>query len=246
MNGKKVALVTGGSRGIGKAIALRLAQDGFHVALTYVQGANSAMEVSAEIARLGGSASIHQFNVADPEAIENGVAQVLEQCGRIDVLVNNAGITADGLSMRVKPEDWDRVIDTNLSGAFFCAKAVMRPMMKERAGRIINISSVIGQMGNAGQASYAAAKAGMIGLTKSLARELGSRNITVNAVAPGYIETDMTNQLNAEVKNTIKQGIVLERLGSVEDIAAAVSFLAGPGSSYITGQVLAVNGGLYM
>lgn len=242
----KIALVTGGSRGIGRAIALRLAKMGATVAINYVSNPAAAQEVVEAIEALGGAGKHYKFNVADTRAVNEAVAQVIEDYGRLDILVNNAGITRDGLLMRMKEESWDQVLDTNLKGAFNCIKAVNRPMMKQRWGRIVNISSVIGFLGNAGQANYAAAKAGLTGLTRSVARELASRNITVNGVAPGYIDTDMTRDLAEEVREKILGEIPMQAMGAAEDVAGAVAYLVGEDARYITGQFIHVNGGMFM
>jgi 3-oxoacyl-[acyl-carrier protein] reductase len=242
----KVALVTGGSRGIGRAIALRLADMGATVAINYVSNPDAAREVVAAIVARGGHAGLYKFDVADAQAVDEAVARVIEDYGRLDILVNNAGITRDGLLMKMKEESWDQVLDTNLKGAFNCIKAVNRPMMKQRWGRIVNISSVIGFLGNAGQANYAAAKAGLTGLTRSVARELASRGITVNGVAPGYIDTDMTRDLVEEVKNKIVLEIPMRAMGSAEDVAGAVAYLVSDDARYITGQFIHVNGGMFM
>ena len=242
----KAALVTGGSRGIGRAIALRLAAMGAKVAINYVSKPDAAQEVVDAIKAAGGDAGLYKFDVADAAAVNDGVTQIIEDFGRLDILVNNAGITRDGLVMKMKEESWDQVLDTNLKGAFNCIKAVNRPMMKQRWGRIINISSVIGFLGNAGQANYAAAKAGLTGLTRSMARELASRNITVNGVAPGYIDTDMTRDLGDEVKEKVLAEIPMRAMGSVEDVAGAVAYLASDDARYITGQFIHVNGGMFM
>jgi 3-oxoacyl-[acyl-carrier protein] reductase len=242
----KTALVTGGSRGIGRAICLRLAEMGAKVYINYVSGQEAAGSVKREIAALGGQAELLPFNIADAAAVADGVKKLIAEAGAIDILVNNAGITRDGLLARMKEEDWDAVANTNLKGAFLCAKAVSKQMMKQRQGRIVNISSVVGFAGNAGQVNYAAAKAGLIGLTKSLARELASRNVTVNAVAPGYIVTEMTEALPEEARAQLQSGIPLAVLGSVQDVAGAVAYLVGPDGGYITGQTIHVNGGMYM
>ncbi|MFV8827115.1 3-oxoacyl-[acyl-carrier-protein] reductase [Alkalihalobacterium sp. APHAB7] len=245
LNGK-VALVTGASRGIGKAIALELAQNGAKVAVNYAGSKDKAEAVVSEIVASGGEAFAIQADVADSDAVQSMVKEVISTYGSLDILVNNAGITRDTLVMRMKDEDWDAVLNTNLKGVFLCAKAVTRQMMKQRSGRIINISSVVGVLGNAGQANYVAAKAGVIGLTKSLARELANRNITVNAVAPGFIETDMTDQLTEEIKESMLNQIPLSKLGQPQEIARVVRFLASEDSSYMTGQTLHVDGGMYM
>jgi len=238
----KVALVTGGSRGIGRAICLRLSKMGAKVYVNYVSRPEAAEETKRLIEELGGTAEIIAFNVADSEAVQAAFKEI----GNVDILVNNAGITRDGLMARMKDSDWDDVMNTNLKGAFTCAKAAARAMMKNRWGRIINITSVIGFAGNAGQANYAAAKAGLVGFTKAMAREYASRGITVNGVAPGYIVTEMTEKLPVEVQETIKSEIPMASLGSVEDVAGAVAYLAGDDGRYVTGQTLHVNGGMYM
>lgn len=242
----KTALVTGASRGIGRAIALELAKNGANVAVNYAGSKEKADEVVAEIKQLGREAIAIQANVADEEAVQAMVKEVISTFGSLDILVNNAGITRDGLMMRMKVEDWDAVLDTNLKGVFLCSKASMRQMMKQRSGRIINVASVVGVLGNAGQANYVAAKAGVIGLTKTMARELANRNITVNAVAPGFIQTDMTDQLSEEVREGLIGQIPLGTLGKPEDIAKVVRFLASDDSSYMTGQTLHVDGGMVM
>ena len=242
----KVALITGGSRGIGRAIALRLAASGANVAICG-RGEEAARTVADEITALGLQSFAQAADVSDADQAAQIVKATLERWGRLDILVNNAGITRDNLLMRMKEEDWDAVMATNLKGAFNCCKAAVRPMMKARGGRIINISSVVGISGNAGQANYAASKAGLLGLTKSLAKELGSRNITVNAVAPGFVpDTGMTGDLAEEAIEGLTAQIPLGRFGSVEDVAHAVAFLASDGSAYVTGQVLAVDGGMTM
>jgi len=242
----KTALVTGGSRGIGRAVGIRLGQMGAKVYINYVSRPEAAEETRAVIEGAGGSARIIAFDIADGEQVQQSIKTILSEEGSIDILVNNAGITRDGLVALMKEPDWDAVLSTNLKGAFLCSKAASRAMMKKRWGRIINITSVIGFSGNAGQSNYAAAKAGLVGLAKSLAREYASRGITVNCVAPGYIETEMTDSLAAEVKEKIQSEIPMATLGSVEDVAAAVAFLAGDDGRYITGQTLHVNGGMYM
>lgn len=242
----KIAVVTGGSRGIGRAICLKLAAMGATVIVNYVGNQAAAEETAATIRQQGGTAEVSRFNVADPAETEAALKKVQDDHGRIDILVNNAGITRDGLLMKMKDEQWDEVLNTNLKGAFTCIRAVSRVMMKQRWGRIINISSVIGFAGNAGQVNYAAAKAGMVGLTRSVAKELASRNITVNGVAPGYIVTDMTKDLPAEITEKIKAEIPLGTLGEVDDVAAAVAYLAGEEARYVTGQFIHVNGGMFM
>jgi len=242
----QVAVVTGAGRGIGRAIAVRLASEGARVASVSRTEAN-AQKTAGEInASRADAAKAYSVDVADHAAVQAVGAQIFEDFGRVDILVNNAGVTRDGLSMRMPVEDWDTVLDTNLKGAFNFVQALMRPMIKQRSGRIINISSVIGLIGNAGQANYAASKAGLIGLTKSLARELASRGITVNAIAPGLIETDMTGVLSDEIRQSILQKIPLGKLGQPDDIAGAVAYLASAEARYITGQVLAVDGGMVM
>ena len=242
---KRTALVTGASRGIGLACAKALAAAGHKVVLA-ARNIEKLEHAAAEIRASGGDAIVIAIDLASPESIQEAVKKAVAEVGPIHILVNNAGVTKDGLSMRMKLEDFNSVIQTNLVGAFVCAQGVMPGMMKERWGRIINIASVVGEMGNAGQANYVASKAGLIGLTKTLAQELASRGITVNAVTPGFIETDMTAGLNDEMKEKMLGLIPLKRFGKAEDIAAAVSFLAGDGASYITGHVLKVNGGMYM
>lgn len=242
----RIAVVTGGSRGIGRAICLRLAAMGAKLIVNYVSNPAAAEETAAAIRRQGGEAETAQFNVADTAATEAAFKKILDDHGRVDILVNNAGITRDGLLMKMKEEQWDEVLATNLKGAFTCIKAVTRPMMKQRWGRIINITSVIGFAGNAGQANYAAAKAGMVGLTRSAAKELASRGITVNGVAPGYIVTDMTRDLPEEITEKIKAEIPLGSLGEADDVAAAVAYLAGEEARYVTGQCIHVNGGMFM
>ncbi|GCD83384.1 3-oxoacyl-[acyl-carrier-protein] reductase FabG [Parageobacillus thermoglucosidasius] len=242
----KVALVTGASRGIGRAIALELARQGAKIAVNYAGSEAKANEVVGEIKNMGGEAFAIQADVADAQAVEQMIKTVLERFERIDILVNNAGITRDNLLMRMKEEEWDDVIDINLKGVFNCTKAVTRPMMKQRYGRIVNIASVVGVMGNPGQANYVAAKAGVIGLTKTAARELASRNITVNAVAPGFITTDMTERLSEEIKSEMLKQIPLARFGEPEDVAKVVAFLVSDAASYMTGQTLHVDGGMIM
>ena len=241
----RTALVTGASRGIGRACALGLAKTGVRVVLAARDRAKLD-EVAAEIRAAGGEAHVVEIDMSSVDSIKAAIGSAAQDFGRIDILVNNAGITRDGLALRMKKDDWDAVIDTNLTGAFFASQQVLQGMMKERWGRIINISSIVGLSGNPGQANYVASKAGLIGLTKSLAQEIGSRNITVNAVTPGFIDTDMTAALSEELKNTMLAHIPLKRFGKPEEIAAAVCFLASDDAGYITGQVLGVNGGMYM
>jgi 3-oxoacyl-[acyl-carrier protein] reductase len=240
----RVALVTGGSRGIGRAIAEELARAGATVVFTYVSNPTAAAEVEKVISEAGGKAKAVRCDVSDHEAVEALIAQIVQEHGGIDVAVNNAGVTRDQLILRMKPEDFDAVIATNLRGAWSVCRSVVKPMMKKRAGRIINLSSVVAEMGNAGQSNYAASKGGLEALTRSLAREIGSRSITVNAVAPGFIDTDMTRELSDEVRNALTERIPLGRLGSAADVAAVVRFLASDAAGYITGQVIHVNGGL--
>jgi 3-oxoacyl-[acyl-carrier protein] reductase len=240
------AIVTGAGRGIGHAIAVRLASEGARVACVSRSEENTKRTADELNAALPDSAKAYAVDVADHAAVQKVGAQILEEFGKIDILVNNAGVTRDALAMRMSIEDWDTVINTNLRGAFNFTQAILRAMVKQRSGRIINISSVIGLIGNAGQTNYAASKAGLLGLTKSLARELASRNITVNAVAPGFITTNMTAGLSDEIKNTIQSKIPLGKTGTPEDIANAVAFLASAEASYITGQVLRVDGGIVM
>lgn len=242
----KVALVTGAGRGIGRQIALTLAQNGAAVIVNYNGSKDSAEEVVAAIRQSGGSAEAMQCNVADFASSEEFVRTVLDQYKRVDILVNNAGITRDNLIMRMTEEDYDAVLDTNLKGAFNMIRHLSRSMIRQRSGRIINISSVSGVLGNAGQSNYSASKAGLIGLTKSVARELASRGISVNAVAPGFIDTDMTRNMTEDAKKALNSMIPMGRMGSAEDIADLVLFLAGEHSDYITGQVICVDGGMSM
>ncbi|MCI5131117.1 MAG: 3-oxoacyl-ACP reductase FabG [Candidatus Electrothrix sp. EH2] len=242
----KIALVTGGSRGIGRAICLKLAAQGATIGINYVSNSDAAEEVLTQITAQGGKGFITGFDVADSTAVQKAIKELTAEQGGLDILVNNAGITRDGLMARMKDDDWDAVLNTNLKGAFTCSKAAMRAMMKKRWGRIINISSVIGFLGNAGQVNYASAKAGLVGLTKSMARELAGRQVTVNCVAPGYIATDMTADLPEDIQKKIMTAIPLGTLGSPDDVAGAVAYLASEESGYMTGQTLHVNGGMYM
>ena len=242
---QQVAVVTGAGRGLGRAIALRFAAEGADVVCLSRSSENA--ESAAEAVRESGrQAWAISADVGDSDSVNQAVKQILSEVGKVDILVNNAGVTRDGLLMRMSEQDWDLVLDTNLKGAFLLTKAFTRPMLKQRKGRIINISSVIGLIGNAGQVNYAASKAGLIGMTKSVARELASRNITTNVIAPGFIRSDMTSKLKEEQKEAILAGIPLGEMGEPEDIAQAALFLAGPGARYITGQVLTVDGGMVM
>ena len=242
----KTAIVTGASRGIGAEIAKYLAKEGARIAVNYSGSQSKAEEVVNEITANGGEAFAIQASVSDVESVAAMISETMNRFGSIDILVNNAGITRDNLLMRMKENEWDDVINTNLKGVFLCTKAVTRQMMKQRSGRIISISSVVGVSGNAGQANYVAAKAGVIGLTKTTAKELASRNINVNAIAPGFITTEMTDELSEEVKNQMLTQIPLAKLGNPEDVAKAVVFLASEDSNYITGQTLHVDGGMVM
>jgi len=242
----QVAVVTGASRGIGRTVAQHLGRAGAHVVVTCVSNLAAAQDTVRLITSAGGQAEGVQFDVAEPDAVDAALTPILERLGRCDVLVNNAGITVDTLLLRLKATDWDRVMAVNLRGTFNCTKHVCRPMIRARYGRIINMTSIIASMGNAGQAAYAAAKAGIVGFTKSMARELAGRHITVNAVAPGFIDTEMTASLPESTRTEYVKLIPVGRLGTADEVADAVAFLARPESGYITGQVLGVNGGLYM
>lgn len=243
----KVALVTGASRGIGREIAMTLADAGAFVVLNCTpRGVEKAEAVLAELKANGGDGMVKPFSVSDSASVDQAVDEIIKAKGAIHILVNNAGIAKDALFMRMKDEEWDDTLNTNLKGAALCARAVVRPMMKAREGVIINLSSVVGQMGNAGQAAYSASKAGLLGLTKTLAKELASRNIRVNAVAPGFIDTDMTHDLPETAKTEMLKSIPMGRMGSAKEVADCVLWLASPQSSYVTGQVIAVNGGMYV
>ena len=244
-SGKQIVVVTGGSRGLGRAISLAFAGPGTHIYFNYHSADASAVDTDKMIQAAGGAASFEKVNVASLEEVSGWFKRIAGDAGRIDVLVNNAGITKDGLIALMKEKDWDDVIETNLKGAYNCIKSVIRPMMKHRYGRIINMTSVVGAMGNPGQANYAASKAGIIGLTKSVAKELASRGITVNAVAPGYVETDMTASLPEAAKAAMLDLIPMKRPGKPEEIAGIVKFLASSEAAYITGQVIHVSGGMY-
>jgi 3-oxoacyl-[acyl-carrier protein] reductase len=242
---RRTALITGASRGIGKACALAMAVGGHRVALA-ARSQEKLEEVAEAVRQTGGEPFVVEMDLANRESIAAGFKKAAQEFGRIDILVNNAGITKDGLAVRMKQADWETVLQTNLSGAFYAIQQVLPGMMREAWGRIVNVSSVVGEAGNAGQANYVASKAGLIGLTKALAREMGSRNITVNAVAPGFIETDMTQSLSADLKQRMIAETPLRRIGSAEDVAHAVRFLVSEEASFITGHVLDVNGGMYM
>src|SRR5208337_2304103 len=241
-----VALVTGAARGIGRAIAIFLARPGLTLYLNDIALGEEASRTQQEVTGRGGQAKLIEFNVADAGQVQQAVDEILKESGRLDLLVNNAGITRDNLILRMKEEEWDAVLAVNLKGAYNCMRAVSKPMVKQRFGRIINISSVVGVMGNPGQANYVASKAGLIGLTKAVARELASRNITVNAVAPGFIQTEMTESLPAKVKEEMLAQIPMGRFGTPEEVAQAVAFLASEAAAYLTGQVIHVNGGMLM
>ncbi len=242
----KTAIVTGASRGIGRKIALELGKEGYNVVVNYAGNKEKAEEVVSEIKSFGVEAFAFQANVSEQDEVKAMIKETTSQFGTIDVLVNNAGITRDNLLMRMKQDEWDDVINTNLKGVFNCVQAVTRPMLKQKSGRIINLSSVVGSLGNAGQVNYVATKSGVEGMTRTFARELASRGITCNAVAPGFIVSDMTNQLSDELKEQMKSQIPLARFGEDSDIAHTVAFLASDKASYITGQTIHVNGGMYM
>ena len=242
----QVVLVTGGSRGIGRATCIALAKEGAHVVVNFSSNEAAAHEVKSLCEAAGGKATVLGFSVGNSDAVDAAFEKIKSELGRLDVLVNNAGISRDGLSVRMKNEDWDATIQTNLTGAFYCARAAAKLMMKQRFGRIINISSVVAEMGNAGQAPYVSSKAGLIGLTKSFAREFASRNVTINAITPGFIETDMTAALSADLREEHMKQIPLGRYGAADEVASLVKFLAGPEAAYITGQVIGINGGMYM
>ena len=246
MSEQRVIVVTGASRGIGRSIAVEMAGPKNHIIVNYNSSPEAAKQTAALVESRGGGSTLMQFSVADPAAVKAAFKQILDAHGRVDVLVNNAGIAKDNLLALMKPSEWDDVMDTNLKGAFLCSQAVIKAMMRRRYGRIINVTSVVGVIGNAGQCNYSAAKAGIIGLTRSLAREIISRNITVNAVAPGFIETDMTLAIPQKSREALLAQIPAARYGSPQDVAAAVAFLASDAAGYITGQVIHVNGGMFM
>lgn len=243
---EKVAIVTGGSRGIGRACAEALAAQGAHVVITYVRGAEEAAKVVSGIQEKGGKAEAVGFDVADMKAAEEAITAIAKRLGRLDILVANAGIAIDGLLLRVKEDDFDRIFDVNVKGALACARGAIKTMMRSRRGRVVFLSSVVGEMGNAGQSVYAASKAALLGLTKTLAREYASRDITVNAITPGFIDTDMTTSIAGEAKDGMLKAIPLGRTGRPEEVAAAVAFLCSDEASYITGETLRVNGGMWM
>ena len=246
MSEKRVIVITGASRGIGRGIAVALAGPGCAVVINYSTSPDAAQETAAAVEAKGGAPSLCRFDVADPDAVKEAFKEIVKTHNRVDVLVNNAGVTRDNLLALMKAGEWDTVVDTNLKGAFLCSQAVVKMMMRQKYGRIISITSVVGIIGNAGQCNYSAAKAGLIGLTRSLARELVSRNITVNAVAPGFIETDMTLRLPEKVREELLLQIPAGRYGTADEVAAAVKFLASDEAGYITGQVIHVNGGMFM
>lgn len=241
-----VAVVTGGSRGIGKAISIKLASLGAHVVVNYASSAGAAEEVGQACVNAGGGATVLGFNISDSSAVDAAFDTIKEKHSKIDILVNNAGISIDGLFIRMKNDDWDKTLQTNLNGAFYCSRAAAKIMIKSRYGRIINMSSIVAEMGNAGQIPYCASKAGLIGLTKAMARELAPRNITVNAITPGFIETDMTAALDGKVQEDLMKSIPLGRYGKADEVAHLVAYLGDPNSGYLTGQVIGINGGMYM
>ena len=242
----KVALVTGGSRGIGRAAAAALANQGAHVVINYVSNEGAAREAAQAIEQAGGKVELVQFDVANGEAAEKSITEVAKRLGRLDILVASAGVAIDGLLLRLKDEDFDRILSVNVKGAVSCARAAIRTMMRAKTGRIVFLSSVVGEMGNAGQTAYAASKAALLGVTKSLAREYASRGITVNAVTPGFVDTDMTSGLTDEQKSAMLSAVPLGRTGTAQEIAAAITYLASDEAGYVTGQALRVNGGMYM